>query len=97
MVITKLETINILFNVPQNIINYLNYILVIQIEKKYYGYFFIKVVNNMKGFKITNGLISAYLFNKDNILGSEVKDNVGSKSIVSIVLKFGTDDSVNIG
>ena len=92
------KRINILFNVPQNIINPLElYFGYSNQERNITDISLVKVVNNMKGFKITNGLISAYLFNKDNILGSEVKDNVGSKSIVSSsTFKFGTDDSVNI-
>ena len=89
----------ILFNTPLHLSGSVNIHLGYSNSKRdIAGLTLNKVVNNMKGFKETSGLISSFIFNKNNVLGNDIKDNVKSNNVLSTnsSLRFGNEDGVNI-
>ena len=91
---------NIVFNTPQNMPHAVELHFSVSNTIRYIADPVLnKVVNNMKGFKVTNGLVSSYILNKSNLSGNDIIENVKNQSalIPSNSLKFGTtSNGVNI-
>ena len=90
----------IVFNTPQNMPNTVDLHFGVSNTIRYIADPILnKVVNNMKGFKVTNDLVSSYILNKSNLSGNDIIENVKNKNILksSSSLKFGNNvNGVNI-